>query len=188
MMCGEGGIITTDNPRYSQFCKIFRNQGMSEEVRYKYFRVGYNYRMTELEAALALAQLKKLDQLNRKRIQNARMLTKGLNKVKGITVPFIDKRAKHVFHQYTIKCDNLNIKRDALLNYLRGKSIMATVYYPKPLHLYSHIRELGYKKGDFPVAEKIAKQVLSLPVHPSLKKVDIHRIVNAVRNYASRRS
>ncbi len=180
--CGEGGMVTTSNKEYVEKAKLFRQHGRSTMTDYDYIDLGYNYRMTDISAAILLEQLKKIDLITKKRIENAEYLSKELGKVKGIKVPFVRKGYKHVFHQYTIKVEeDFKLSRDKLIEHLNRKGVGAAVYYPKPLHLCSHFRKFGYKEGDFPVAEKLSKQVLSLPVHPHVKKEDLQLIVNAIK-------
>ncbi len=177
--CGEGGVITTNNQAYAKNSRLFRQHGRSNLSEYDYVDAGYNYRMTDISASILLAQLKKLDFVTKRRIENAEYLSRKLGNIKGIKVPIVKKGHKHVFHQYTIKVeDNFKLKRDELINYLNKKGIDCSIYYPKPLHLCTHIKKLGYKKGDFPVAEKLSKQVLSLPIHPNVTKEQLNYIVN----------
>ena len=178
--CGEGGIVTTDNKDYAENIKLFRQHGRSKMSSYEYIDLGYNYRMTDISAAMLLEQIKKIGFITEKRIENAAYLNKGLGKIKGIEVPVVKEGFKHVFNQYTIKIeDNFKLERDDLMEHLNEKGISSAVYYPKPLHLCEHFRKLGYKEGDFPVAEKLSRQVLSLPVHPHVTKEQLDLIINA---------
>lgn len=177
--CGEGGIIATDNKNYADDAKAFRQHGRSDIGEYDYAGSGYNYRMTDISAAMLLEQLKKLDFVTKKRIENAGYLNKELGKVNGIKTPVVKKGYNHVFHQYTIRVENnFKLKRDELMAHLNKKGIGCSVYYPKPLHLCKHIMEMGYKKGDFPVAEKLSEQVISLPIHPNVTKEQLKYIVD----------
>jgi len=169
--CAEGGIITTNNEKYAELCRRFRHHGRSYDI-------GYNYRMTDIQAAIAIEQLKKIEDFTRRRIQNAKILSEGLSDIKGITTPKINPKVKHVFHQYTIKVGN---GRDKLMGRLKRKGIGCAIFYPKPLHLHPHFSKLGYKAGDFPVSEKLSKEVLSLPVHPSLSKKHIEYILEVFK-------
>lgn len=179
LMTGEGGMITTDNEEYAEMCKRFRHHGQSEKTKYEYYDLGYNYRMTDIQAAIGLEQLKKIDDFTKKRIENSNLLTEGLKKIRQIKTPFVNIGAKHVFHQYTIRAE----KRDELMAYLKEKGIGCGIYYPKSLHLHPNFKRIGYKEGDFPVAEKASKEVLSLPVHPLLTKEDIQTIINAIKDF-----
>lgn len=185
MMSGEGGVITTDSLDIAEKCKLLRHHGQSEKTRYEYFDVGYNYRITDLCAAIALEQLKKIEKFNGKRIINAGILSDGLKGIKGLLLPKVKKNNKHVFHQFTIRItDDFGISRDELLNRLKKSGVICGVYYPKPLHLHPHFAKMGYKEGDFPIAEKISRQVISLPVHPGLTKGDLRLVIKIIKSYA----
>lgn len=187
MMSGEGGLIVTDDEEILEKCKRFRHHGQSEKTRYEYWELGYNYRMTDICASIALEQLKKIDDFNNKRISNAEKLKKGLNGVKGLILPSVKENNKHVFHQFTIRITgDFRSSRDELMNYLKENEIGCGVYYPKPLHLHPAFQKMGYKKGDFPVSEMMADEVLSLPVHPSLKEEEIELIINKIRDYGEK--
>lgn len=180
MMCGEGGLITTNNEEFMKAIKSFRQHGMIGPYEYK--ELGYNYRMSDLHAAIAVEQLKKIDGFNERRRENALRLSKGLMAVKGITLPSEIDDVYHVYHQYTILLDrDLSIDRNTFMERLKERGVGTGVYYPKPLHAYDHIAKLGYKMGDFPNAEDIASRVVSLPIHPSVSLNDIDTIIAAVK-------
>lgn len=176
---GEGGMIITNNPLYAKKTQRFINHG--QKNKYEYVDFGYNYRMTEIQAAIGIEQLNKIKKITNKRIENAEYLTNKLKDIEGIQAPKILKGSTHVFHQYTIKVANFKITRDELFHYLRKRGIYCGIYYPKPLNLYKFYKKFGYKKGDFPVAEKISKQVLSLPIHPLVSKKDLDYIIKTIK-------
>ena len=179
IVSAEGGLITTDNAQFAELSKRFRNHGQSEQKRYEYLDLGYNYRMTDILASIGVEQLKKLPGLTQARIRNAGYLSEKLSKIKGIKTPIVKKNCKHVFHQYTIKVEeNFKLTRDELVDFLNKNGVGCSIYYPKPLHLFNHLKKFGYKLGDFPVAEKLSQQVISLPVHPNLTKKELNHIVN----------
>ena len=178
IMCGEGGMITTNNKEYAELAKRFRNHGQNEYTKYDYYDVGYNYRMSDIQAAIVLAQLDRVEEYTQKRRQNAEWLTAGLRNVEGIKIPFVKNDVKHVYHQYTIKTGY----RVKLIERLKANEIDYGIFYPKPLHIYPHFMRLGYKLGDFPVSEKVSRQVLSLPVHPLVSKEEIKKIISVVKN------
>lgn|SRR3989338_7082939 len=180
--CGEGGAIVTNDMNYAKKAKLFRQHGMSALGDYDYNDVGYNYRTTDINAAILLEQLKKLDKITKKRIENAKFLSGNLENISVIQIPVVKKWHKHVFHQYTIKANKFKLSRDKLVEYLKKKGIGCSIYYPKPLHLCESFMKLGYKKGDFPVAEEASETVLSLPVHPSLKQKELKFIVDSIKN------
>ena len=182
MITGEGGMVTTNDEEVAEKVKLFRHHGQSEKTRYEYHCMGYNYRMMDLQAAIALGQIEKINEFTEKRIENARKLTKGLKNIKGIKTPFVKSNAKHVFHQYTIKVDGFKMTRDKLIKYLKENGVGCGVYYPKPLHLHPWFSSLGYKEGDFPVSEDSSKKVLSLPVHPYLSGEEINKIIEVIKN------
>ncbi|MEM7815640.1 MAG: DegT/DnrJ/EryC1/StrS family aminotransferase [Candidatus Aenigmatarchaeota archaeon] len=174
---GEGGMITTGSKEIAEKASIIRNQGQTSQYRHEI--ISYNFRMTDIQAAIGIEQLKKIEELNRKRIDNARFLTDSLSSVEGIEVPFVSKNVKHVFHQYTIRV--LNGKRDYLLEYLNKNGIGARVYYPEPVYLQPAYIKMGFRKGLCPEAERASREVVSLPVHPALTEKELEEVVKGVK-------
>jgi len=184
---GEGGMLTTDDEEIARKAKMYRHHGQDEAVRYEYLEIGHNYRMTDIAAAIGVEQMKKIERIMSSRNENAKNLTEGLSSIKGITVPKIIENNTHVFHQYTIRVtEEYGHTRDELMTYLKENEIGCGVYYPKPLHLHEHFRKMGYKEGDFPVSEKLSKEVLSLPVNPFVTKEDTEKIVEKIRQYSKK--
>lgn len=182
MTTGEGGMVTSNNKNIAKLVKRFRHHGQSEKTRYQYFDLGFNYRMTDVAAAIGLEQIKKIGDLNSQRIRNAIKLTNGLRNIKGLITPTIREYYRHVFHQYVIRVtDDFKMNRDELAQYLKDNGIECAVFYPKPLHLYPHFQKFGYKKGNFPIAERLSKEVLSLPVHPMVTIDNISYIIETIR-------
>ena len=182
MMCGEGGIITTNSEEIYEASKRFRQHGMRQSGDYAYIHLGYNYRITDLLASIAVEQLKRLDDFTKKRQENANYLKENLKDVRGIILPYVPEGSEHVWHQFTIRVtSDYAMSREELVLKLKENNIYPGVYYPKPLHLHQHFQKLGYKKGDFPVAEQLSKEVLSLPIHPLLSKEDLDKIVKVIR-------
>jgi perosamine synthetase len=175
MTTGEGGMITTDNEEIANMARIYRAHGSS--VKYHHDYLGYNFRSTDIAAAIGLAQLKKIDSFNDKRNENASYLTDGLKDVKGVVPPVVKEGNKHVFHQYTIKVDG---DRDKWLDFLNEKGIGCGVYYPIPLYNQKLYKDLGYNQS-CPVTDKIVDEVISLPVHPSLTKDELDTIISVVK-------
>jgi dTDP-4-amino-4,6-dideoxygalactose transaminase len=178
MTTGEGGMITTNSDELAEKCRILRNQG--QVGRYEYKTIGFNYRMTNIAAAIGIEQLKKLENFNAKRIQNAAKL----NELIGDTVetPYLLPHAKHVFHQYTILCEN----RDALRQALESDGIGCGVYYPIGLHQCEPLKEY-VPSIKLQNTEDAARKVLSLPVHPSLTHDELRTIATAVKKNVKRR-
>lgn len=184
IMSGEGGMVTTNDEKYLAAIRRFRQHGMTGP--YEYAEAGYNYRMTDLQAAIAVEQLKKVNNFNAARQKNAELLNRELNGVPGIELPKQRENRTHVYHQYTIRLkDEFPLDRDEAVKALKEKGIIAGAYYPKALHEYPHVAKLDYKPGDFPEAEKAARQVLSLPVHPKVSEADVKLIAEAIKGLAN---
>jgi perosamine synthetase len=175
----EGGMITTNDEALAEKCRVLRQHGMRR--RYYHDELGYNFRMTDLHAAVGLAQLKKLESFNTARQKNASTLNQCLD---GVTVPYIPEEYEHVFHQYTIRIGDG--RRDALRDHLQGLGIGSEVYYPVPINKQSfYINELGYA-DEMPEAERASREVLSLPVHPALTPSDLDIITAGVNSFFHR--
>lgn len=172
MTTGEGGMITTNDEELFEKADSIRNHGREKtKWGYEHGRIGYNYRMTDISSAIGIEQLKKLPTFLKKRRRNAEFYDKNL---KDVEKPCVPKGAKHSYHQYTIKCKN----REKLMENLKKNEIGFGVYYPKPLHHYLHLKKYGHK--DLKISEKLAKEVVSLPVHPAITKDDLEKVVNVI--------
>lgn len=176
---GEGGMITTDDELVAERARMLRSQG--ELRRYVTDILGYNYRMTEVAAALGRAQLPKLDAWNQRRRHNAMRLNELLSSVSGIVLPREVLGRTHAWHQYTVRVTGGRERRDALQDALRQRGIETGVFYPAAIHEQPLYRNLGFTDVHAPVAERLAGEVLSLPVHPSLSDADVETIAAAVR-------
>ena len=176
MTTSEGGMITTNNSKLADTARILRAHGETE--RYTHTILGYNFRMTDIAAAIGLVQLKRLNNFNNSRIKNAKYLTTHINEICGITPPFVADQVKHVFHQYTIKVENG--KRDKLKDYLTEKEIGTGIHYPKTIYNQILYQNLGIK-GNCIQADKAANEVLSIPVHPNLNTDDLKEIIAALK-------
>ena len=173
MTSGEGGMVTTDSADINRAVRMLRNQGM--ETRYQNELVGFNTRMTDIHAAIGREQLKKLPAWTAKRQSNAAFLTEH---IQGVVTPKVAAGASHVYHQYTVRI--VDTDRDVFAAELLKLGVGNGVYYPTPIHkLPSFGLEL-----DLPVTDRIASQVLSLPVHPALNQEDLEAIVEAVNKVA----
>ena len=179
MTTGEGGMMMTGDDAVAEKARMIINQG--QEGRYEHVVLGYNYRLTEMQAAIGSVQLRKLAAMNSKRERNAGFLTRKLSGLGWLETPYAPKGVKPVWHQYTIKVDATI--RDRLFEHLNSKGVGARIYYPKPVHLQPLYRSLGYEEGICPVAEFVSRQVISLPVHPALGNGDLRRIVAAVESF-----
>lgn len=175
MTTAEGGMITTDDEQVAGRARMLRQHGARE--RYRHEILGYNYRMTDLQAALGIAQLANLPEWTMRRQRNAGFFSDRLADLPGIVLPITRPNAVHVFHQYTIR---VLAERDAAARKLREAGVETAVHYPIPVHRQPLYQRLGFD-GDYPQAEAAAREVLSLPVHPSLTATDCEIIVSAVR-------
>jgi len=174
MTTGEGGMVTTDDPLIAATLRKLRDHGQTE--RYNHELLAYNWRLTEIAAAIGLVQLRRLEEFNERRRANALFLSERL---KGVITPAEREGCRHVYHQYTVRVPQ---RRDALAAHLRQRGIGSQVYYPRPINQQPVYRELGYG-DDFPVAQQLCAEVLSLPVHPSLTPEELQRIVDAVNGF-----
>jgi perosamine synthetase len=180
MTTGEGGMVTTDDDAVAARIGLLRQHGAAH--RYYHDLLGYNFRMTDISAAIGRAQLAKLDRLNERRRRNASLLDEGLAGVPGVTTPRERPGYRHVYHQYTVRIAH---DRGAFQEKLRELGVGTAVHYPVPIHRQPLYLDLGYGAVSMPVAEAAAEQVLSLPVHPALSDADLDRIVDSVRKAAT---
>jgi dTDP-4-amino-4,6-dideoxygalactose transaminase len=190
MTTGEGGMVTTNDPAIAERVRLLRNHG--QEACYYQIALGYNLRMTELQAALGIAQIEKLEYFTQRRIANATYLTEHL---KGtVQTPVVRPGYRHVFHQYAIRIPSM---RNECMTELRVKGIDTTIHYPLPIHQQPFYRRQsslfrvlspgkraavkgGNPTAQLPVTESAAQQVLSLPVHPALSQEDLSTIAREV--------
>jgi UDP-2-acetamido-2-deoxy-ribo-hexuluronate aminotransferase len=171
---GDGGMVTINNQRLAALIRELRNHGSRGSYRHK--RVGYNSRLDEMQAGILLVKLRHIEEYNKQRRKNA-LLYHGLLR-DTVQCPVEKDGAYHVYHQFTIT----NRRRDKIQEALKKEGISSVVYYPVPLHLQEAMKFLGYRKGDFPVAEKAAREVLSLPMYPELDEKTIRRICRIIRS------
>lgn len=173
---GDAGCIVTDNEELAQKVKVFRNYG--SEKRYHNQIVGCNSRLDELQAGLLRIKLKHLDELNAERCRIAQKYFDGINN-QMIRLPKIRKGADSSWHQFVIHTN----RRDELQEYLKLHEIGSLIHYPIPPHLSEAYRGLGKKEGDFPIAEKYAKEVLSLPIYNGMTDEEQNYIIETINNF-----
>lgn len=181
MMTGEGGMIVTNSEELDERCRLLRSHG--QEKKYYHTVLGFNYRMTELQAAMGIQQLARLDGNIRKRRENAAYLTNHLAQLEGLAPPFVREGTMHTYNQYSILLDlqTLRCTRDSFVQMLHREGIEAAVHYPIPLHKQPVFQ--GTTAGVYlPVSEETAQRILSLPVHPCLSQAELKRIVQVVTN------
>jgi perosamine synthetase len=180
MTTAEGGMIVTNNKKMYELCCSLRNQGRAENMQWlDHERLGYNYRMDEMSAAVGLAQLEKIDFMIKQRRKIAGLYNKYLSKYKDlIQVPQTAKNNTHTWFVYVIKIKNKKNNRDKVIEKLKEQGISTKPYLPS-IHLFSFYKKrFGYKKGDFPISEDISNNSLALPFYIGLKENDIKYITN----------
>lgn len=173
---GDGGMIITNDDNIAEKCRIIRVHG--SKPKYYHHVLGYNSRLDEIQAAILNVKLPYIDRWSKERRKRAAYYSEKLNeKLNGFIQTPVEREGNyHVFHQYTIRAS----KRDELQQYLKEQGIATMIYYPIPLHIQPVFKGLGYKKGDFPVAEKAAEEVLSLPMYPELKYEEQDYVVKKI--------
>jgi perosamine synthetase len=179
MTTSEGGMITLDDEALALTCDMIRNHGSAK--RYYHDLLGFNFRMTDIEAAIGLVQLEKLTAANAKRRANASFYRDGLKGIPGLVLPQELPGRTHVWHQFTLRVTaECKINRDDLAQALAEKSIGSAIYYPLPIHRQVWFQKLGTWPS-FPVAEQLSREVLSIPVHPKLSQDDLTIVAESIR-------
>jgi perosamine synthetase len=177
MTTGEGGMVTTNEKAMAERLRQIINHGQTE--KYLHTRLGYNYRMTDMAAAIGLVQLKKLEKFNVRRRRNADFLTSNI-RCRGVIPPAVAPGAHHVYHQYVIRLtEEFPLKRPEFIDYLGAKGIGTAVHYPLPIHrqpLYA----LQNDPDPCPVSTTLSSCVLSLPVHPLLDGKELKYMCDAI--------
>lgn len=178
---GEGGMVTTNDDQFAEKLRLLRNHG--QDGSYHHVMVGYNYRMTEMQAALGLHQLERLEGILARKRENVAHLSARLEEIKGIHPPYVAPDRTHTYMLYTIQVDQnvLGISRDRLMEELRVRGILSKVYFP-PVHLQPIFRGRGCYRGMLPVTEHISSHILSLPCHPKMTIGEADQIVKAIQD------
>lgn len=174
---GDGGAVFTNNDNLAAIIRSIANHGMKQ--KYQYERIGVNSRLDSIQAAVLSVKLKYFEKHIRARQEAAKWYDEHLGDIHEIKLPQRESYSTHSFHQYTIQTD----KRDELRQFLMAKGIPSMVYYPGVIHLQEGYRFLGYKKGDFPVSERLTGRVLSLPMHTELTIGQLEFITESVKGF-----
>ena len=174
---GDGGAVVTDNEEVAKKVKMLRDHGRLDK-KYEHEIEGCNSRLDALQAAILNVKLRYLDEWNKKRRENAELYDELLKNIPGLILPEVLPLAVPVYHLYVIRVK----KRDTLRQQLSEEGIATGIHYPIPLHLQKAYSYLEYRCGDFPVTEKIAQEILSLPMFPELEKDEIVKIAEKVKN------
>jgi dTDP-4-amino-4,6-dideoxygalactose transaminase len=175
--CGEAGAVVTQDEEIANKIRMIRDHGQAK--KYYHDMEGYNGRLDAIQAGILRIKLKRLEGRNRSRQENAAYYSKLIADIEGVTIPVEGDFARSVYHLYVILIDN----RDELQNYLGEKGIGTGLHYPLPLHVQKAYAHLGYKEGDFPVTERVAGKLLSLPMFPELIKEQIEYVVEAIKEF-----
>lgn len=177
---GDGGAIFTNSNELADRLRKIARHGSSK--RYVHTLVGVNSRLDSIQAAVLNAKLPYLDRNNAKRVQIASLYDRNFVSCMQLKVPGRAPHSSHIFHQYCLICRSER-ERNALRFHLESLGIQTKVYYPAPLHLQKAFADLGYKEGDFPVAESTAQRILAIPINPILKKKQIRYITEGLLTF-----
>lgn len=187
---GEGGMILTDSQEIYEKLKLLRSHGRLETENYftsaevmDYVVLGFNWRMSNITAALGVSQMKKLNEAIEMRRKNADYLTKKLSEVDGIVPSTAPKGYYHVYQMYTIKVEEGKEKRDAVRQHLTEKGIGTKIYF-EPVHLtHFYRKKFGYKGGELPATEKLSEHVLALPMYPTLTREEMDYMLDSIKEF-----
>jgi len=174
---GDGGAIFTNNEELASVSRMIASHGQAK--KYTFERIGLNSRLDTMQAAILRVKLKRLDEWNRARQEAAAVYDELLGNMEGTVRPSRSEFSTHVFHQYVVRVTEKS--RDEVKDALKASGIPSMVYYPSPLHLQKAFAYLGYREGDFPVAEKLCNEVLALPIHTELRRDEQEQIVSKLK-------
>lgn len=173
---GDAGAVVTDNEKVAEKIKSLRDDGRSKDAGYLHNEIGYNSRMDGIQAAALLAKLPNLDKWNEERKRLAKLYDTNLKGV--VETPKVNANNGHIYYLYVIKAP----RREELINFLKESGVGSAVHYPLPIHLQPPYKNLGYE-GKLPVTEKIAKEILSLPIYPGLKDEEVNKVCSKVKEF-----
>jgi len=177
---GDAGLMVTNDEELYKKIKSYRVHGSS--VKYYHDYIGYNSRLDTIQAAILRIKLKRIQEAIAARTRIAAHYTERLSQIPEVRIPKIDERNRAVYYVYNI----LVPKRDELASYLKEKGIGTSIYYPLPLHQQKCFAYLGYKKGDFPVAERVCNEILALPIFPELTDDEVDYVCDAIQSFYKR--
>ncbi len=176
---GDGGAVATDNPQIAELVRMYRNYGQPK--KYYHDLIGWNSRLDTLQAAVLGVKLKHLESWNEARRRHAKRYGELLKDL-PVVLPVESQGCRHVYHLFVIRCKD----RDGLVDFLATKGVSCVIHYPVPVHLQKAYADLGYKPGAFPVTERVAKEIVSLPMYPELTEEQIGYVCESVRAFVGR--
>ena len=174
---GDGGIVTTSNQTLAERIRRLRVHG--SKSKYFHEEIGYNSRLDEVHASILLTSLPYVDDWNKSRISLADHYIKELKHLDFIELPNFKSDGSHVYHLFCLATDY----RDELMKHLANHKIQAGIYYPLCIHLQKAYEELGYKEGDFPIAERLSKRLLAIPLYPGLSSENQQKVITALKQF-----
>lgn len=174
---GDGGMIVTNDETLAKLARSYRVHGASKKYHYDY--IGYNSRLDTLQAAVLSVKLKYIDEAIGKREKIANLYKEMLRECEYVKLPVIKGEQKHVYYVFNIIAE----KRDELTEYLKKNEIGYSIYYPMPLHLQKSFQYLGYKKGDFPVAERVSEKIIALPIYPEMTTDEVEFVCDTIKSF-----
>jgi dTDP-4-amino-4,6-dideoxygalactose transaminase len=174
---GDAGGITTNDLQLAEKAKVLSNYGT--RVKYVNDEIGFNMRMDECQAAFLNVKLNYLPTWIEQRQEIANWYNLHLSNIEGLTLPIVAEHATHTYHLYVVRTE----KRDALMNHLSAQEIGTLIHYPIPPHLQNAYANLGFSKGDFPIAEEIADTCLSLPIWPGMNEVEVEYVAKSIKQF-----
>ncbi|MCF8163541.1 MAG: DegT/DnrJ/EryC1/StrS family aminotransferase [Polynucleobacter sp.] len=174
---GDGGIVATNSSEVAAKLRLLRNHGLASRDECQVF--AYNSRLDTIQAVVARHMLEKIESITESRINNAHYFDEALSSITQISIPHRHVHLKEVFHLYSIVCE----RRNELQKFLNQNGVDAKIHYPVPMHLQPAASHLGYKQGDFPIAEKLSKNTISLPVHEFITKADCDHVIKLIQHF-----
>ena len=174
---GDGGMIVTNDDELARLAKNYRVHGASKKYHYDY--IGYNSRLDTIQAAILSVKLKYIDEAIKKRAEIANLYKERLSDCEYIRLPKVKGDQKQVYYVFNILVE----KRDELAEYLKKNEIGYSIYYPMPLHQQKCFEYLGYKQGDFPVAEKVSREIIALPIYPEITREEVEFVCETIKKF-----
>lgn len=180
LFVGEGGMTLTDDGEAAELMKLYRSHGQGQ--KYKHTLIGYNYRMTDVEGAIGLAQMARLPRMLENRMKSAASLTAELSRIEGLALQRVEENSIHSYHQYcfTVDPERLGMDRDSLRERLQQAGVMTGVHYPLGLHEQPVFQQL-YGEISLPVTEDLRSRIMAIPVHHGLSEDDVAYIISAIK-------